>query len=110
MRPEVLVRLGIPNGQRLADGLELRSGLLDTDAFIESADGEVPTSLTRLTSNRLGHRACGQPDIGVEREVHARGHDADDRSIPIDDPNVPADDVRVGAVALSPEGVADQDD
>ncbi len=42
--------------------------------------------------------------------MHAWGHDTDDGSALIDDADVPADNVLVGAVALPPQSVADQDD
>ena len=110
VRPEILVGLRILRGQRRADGLELGARLFDGHAVVETPDGEVAPRLPRLPGDGRGHRAGRQPDIRVEGKVHALRHHPDDGAVLIDDADGLADDVRIAAIALPPQRVADQDD
>ncbi len=57
---------------------------------------------------RGGNR--GRPHFGVVREPHALGHDADNRRrLPVH-AHRRAEHVRIGAIAVLPEGIADDDD
>ena len=62
----------------------------------------------RFCCSRFGIGAERQPEIGVERELEALRHHADDRRRHVVDAHGAADHRRVAAVAVQPHAVADE--
>jgi hypothetical protein len=103
------VRVGVECARALGHGAHLGVGLPDRDAGAHQAHDlqEVVAAVLRVLRVE-GHR---RPDLaGVQGELELVGHDADDRARAVVDADGAADDVGVGAEALAPEAVLDEDD
>ncbi len=105
-----LVGVGKLSGQGLGDTGHLAARLFDRHAVGEAAVGHQQTpgaSGARLSRGPLRQR---QPDVRVERKLHPRRHDTDDRGRLRVHANRPADNRAISTVAALPHRVAQQHD
>ncbi len=103
----VLVVLGIGGDEPLCDAVHLGA------RFLARHPGRSTPKTSRSSCVTLLARVVGnlrQPDLRVVRKQHLFGHDPDDGGWLAVDANGRADDVRIAAVAVLPEGVADDGD
>ena len=106
-RLDVFVGVRILGFELARDVDQLALRLLARDAGREVAEHlPVPRVAALLIEVLDGSER--QPDIGVERELEAVGHDADDRRRHVVDAHGAADHRRVAAVAIHKDAVTDQ--